>query len=98
MAARIIFWLLLIGAFAFALMGGEYSTVDLWHQRQFKQRLAAETDSLSREVDSLRREAKAVLTDRATQERIAREQYGMVRGDKEILYRLSTPDSAKASH
>ena len=98
MAARIIFWLLLIGAFAFALMGGEYSTVDLWHQRQFKQRLAAETDSLSREVDSLRREAKAVLTDRATQERIAREQYGMVRGDKEILYRLSMPDSSKVSH
>ena len=98
MAARIIFWLLLIGAFAFALMGGEYSTLDLWHQRQFKQRLAAETDSLSRDVDSLRREAKAVLTDRATQERIAREQYGMVRGDKEILYRLSMPDSSKVSH
>jgi len=80
----------------FALMGGEYSTVDLWHQRQFKQRLAAQTDSLAREVDSLRREAKAVLTDRATQERIAREQYGMVRGDKEILYRLSVPDKSKA--
>ena len=95
MAARIIFWLLVIGAFAFALMGGEYSTVDLWHQRQFKQRLAAQTDSLAREVDSLRREAKAVLTDRATQERIAREQYGMVRGDKEILYRLSVPDKSK---
>lgn len=90
MAARIIFWLLLLGAIAFALQGGEYSTVDLWRQRQFKQRLAAETDSLAREVDSLRREAKAVLTDRATQERIAREQYGMVRGDKEILYRLGT--------
>jgi cell division protein FtsB len=96
MAARIIFWLLLIGAVVFALMGGEYSTVDLWHQRQFKQRLAAQTDSLAREVDSLRREAKAVLTDRATQERIAREQYGMVRGDKEILYRLSVPDKSKA--
>jgi cell division protein FtsB len=96
MAARIIFWLLLIGAVVFALMGGEYSTVDLWHQRQFKQRLAAQTDSLAREVDSLRRETKAVLTDRATQERIAREQYGMVRGDKEILYRLSVPDKSKA--
>ena len=90
MAARRTFWLLLLGAIAFALQGGEYSTVDLWRQRQFKQRLAAETDSLAREVDSLRREAKAVLTDRATQERIAREQYGMVRGDKEILYRLGT--------
>jgi cell division protein FtsB len=97
MVARIIFWLLLTGAFAFALMGGEYSTVDLWTQRKFKQRLAAETDSLQREVDSLRREAKAVLTDRATQERIAREQYGMVRGDKEILYRMGKPgDSAPA--
>jgi cell division protein FtsB len=91
MAARIIFWILIIGALAFAVQGGEYSSVDLWRQRQFKQRLAAQTDSLSREVDSLRREVKAVLTDRATQERIAREQYGMVRGDKEILYRLGTP-------
>ena len=95
MAGRIIFWLLLIGAVAFALQGGEYSTLDLLHQRQIKQRLASETDSLEREVDSLRREAKAVLTDRATQERIAREQYGMVRGDKEVLYRFAKPsDSA----
>ena len=95
MAGRIIFWLLLIGAVAFALQGGEYSTLDLLHQRQFKQRLAGETDSLEREVDSLRREAKAVLTDRATQEKIAREQYGMVRGDKEVLYRFAKPsDSA----
>ena len=92
MAARILFWLLLLGAIAFALQGGEYSTVDLWRQRQFKQRLAGQTDSLAHEVDSLRREAKAVLTDRATQERIAREQYGMVRGDKEILYRLGTTE------
>ena len=97
MAARIVFWLLVTGAIAFALQGGEYSTVDLWRQRQFKQRFAAETDSLAREVDSLRREAKAVLADRSTQERIAREQYGMVRGDKEILYRLSGPDQSEAS-
>lgn len=79
-----------MGAIAFALQGGEYSSVDLWKQRKFKQKLISETDSLQREVDSLRREAHAVLTDPATQERIAREQYGMVRGDKEILYRLGT--------
>lgn len=90
MAAKIVFWLLVIGALAFSLQGGEYSSIDLWRQRQIKQKLQAETDSLSREVDSLRREAHSVLTDRATQERIAREQYGMVRGDKEILYRLGT--------
>jgi cell division protein FtsB len=88
-AGRIIFWLLVVGAIAFALQGGEYSSVDLWRQRQFKQRLAQETDSLARVVDSLKKEAHAVLTDRATQERIAREQYGMVRGDKEIMYRIA---------
>ena len=90
MAGRIIFWLLAAGAIAFALLGGEYSTMDLWRQREIKQKLVAETDSLAREVDSLREEARAVLTDRATQERIAREQFGMVRGDKEILYRIGS--------
>jgi cell division protein FtsB len=90
MAGKVIFWILVLGAIAFALQGGEYSSVDLWRQREIKQKLQAETDSLSREVDSLRREARAVLNDRATQERIAREQYGMVRGEKEILYRLGT--------
>lgn len=92
---RLVFWILAIGAAAFALQGGEYSTADLWKQRKLKQRLTMETDSLQRDVDSLRREAHAVLTDPATQERIAREQYGMVRGNKEILYRLGSPgDSA----
>ena len=90
MAGKVVFWLLVVGAIAFALQGGEYSSIDLWRQREMKQKLQAETDSLEREVDSLRREAHAVRNDRATQERIAREQYGMVRGDKEILYRLGT--------
>ena len=53
-----------------------------------KTELIAQTDSLTRVVDSLRKVAKAVETDQATQERIAREEFGMVRGDKEILYRL----------
>ena len=88
MAGRIIFWLLVIGGVVFAVQGGEYSTRDLWRQRQMKQRLVTETDSLSRVVDSLKKEADAVQNDRATQERIAREQYGMVKGDREILYRF----------
>ena len=33
--------------------------------------------------------------DSATQERIAREEFGMVRGNKEILYRFAEPDSAR---
>ena len=88
---RLIVWLLVIAALAFAIQGGEYSTMDLWRQRKYKLRLVRETDSLSRVVDSLKREAHAVLTDPVTQERIAREQFGMVRGNREIIYRLGTP-------
>ena len=65
------------GAVLFAFQGGEYSTMDLWRQRQRKFRLQAETDSLVRELDSLRQVVKAVQTDRSTQERIAREEFGM---------------------
>ena len=39
-------------------------------------------------VDSLGRFLRLVKSDSATQERIAREEFGMVRGDKEILYRF----------
>ena len=90
MAGRIIFWLAILGAIAFAIQGGEYSTLDLWRQRQTKLRLTAQTDSLTRQVDSLKKQAELIRTDRATQERIAREQFGMVRGDREILYRLDS--------
>jgi len=86
--ARLIWAAIIIGGLVFAVQGGEYSSLDLWRQRERKARLQAETDSLQREVDSLRRAARAIATDRATQERIAREEFGMVRGDKEILYRI----------
>jgi cell division protein FtsB len=39
---------------------------------------------------------KAILTDPAVQERIAREEFGMVRGDKELLYRFTTADSTRS--
>ena len=95
MAGKLILWLVIAAALVFALQGGEYSTRDLWRQRQFKLRLIAETDSLQKHVDSLKRAAELIRTDRATQERIAREQFGMVRGDKEILYRFGdSGDSA----
>ena len=98
MIQRIIFAFLILGGLVFAIQGGEYSTIDLWRQRQRAKTLAVQTDSLAREVDSLRKIAKAIQTDPATQERIAREEFGMVRGNKEILYRLSEPgDSVAAS-
>ena len=94
MSRRIILWIVIAAAILFAIQGGEYSTLDLWRQRQFKERLTIETDSLARQVDSLKREAALIRTDRATQERIAREVFGMVRGEKEILYRIGSRDSS----
>ena len=58
-------------------------------------RLTTSIDSLQHVVDSLKQYADKVQHDPATQERIAREVFGMVRGNKELLYRFTTPaDSA----
>ena len=85
------------GGVLFALQGGEYGTWDLIQQRTRKERLLAQIDTLQHQIDSLERVKKAVETDPATQERIAREQFGMVRGDKEMLYRFAEPaDSTHA--
>ena len=82
------------GAFAvlaFAVQGGEFGTTDLFSQRSRKRALEHDIDSLRKAVDSLTALRKSILTDRAVQERIAREEFGMVRGDKEILYRFAEP-------
>ena len=57
-------------------------------QHQREQRLEVAIDSLHRQVDSLTRLVHAIETDPATQERIAREEFGMVRGH-ELLYRFA---------
>jgi cell division protein FtsB len=90
---RIIWILLGLVALYFALQGGEYSTRDLYVLRVRRQLVESDVDSLQREVDSLARFLRAVKTDSATQERIAREEFGMVRGEKEMLYRFG--DSAR---
>jgi cell division protein FtsB len=85
---RIIWWALIALAAFFAIQGGEYSTRDLFVLRRRHAALTQEVDSLQRQVDSLARFLKLVKGDSATQERIAREEFGMVRGEKEILYRF----------
>ncbi len=80
-------------ALTFAVQGGEYSTVDLFRQRRQAIELRAAVDSLQRVVDSLGRYRDRVLHDPKLQERIGREEFGWVRGDKELLYRFDTPDS-----
>ena len=84
---------LVAGAIAFAVEGGEYGTSDLLEQRTREQRLRRELDSLSRVVDSLARYRRRVETDPKLQERIAREEFGFVRGNKELLYRFAEPET-----
>ena len=80
----------------FAIEGGEYGTSDLLLQGRRERALVQETDSLQRVVDSLTAYRKAVQTDPAVQERIAREEFGMVRGDRELLYRFTEDQPARA--
>jgi cell division protein FtsB len=70
----------------FTIEGGEYGTRDLWTQKGRKAKLDAEVAQLRLDVDSLRAEYKVLTTDNARLERIAREEFGMVRGGKELLY------------
>ena len=88
---RVVLALLALAVVAFAVEGGEYGTTDLVRQWMRKRQLVATIDTLQRQVDSLTRVKQAILTDPAVQERIAREEFGMVRGDKEILYRFAEP-------
>jgi cell division protein FtsB len=85
---RFVWWALALFALYFAVQGGEYSTRDLVVLRSRTGTLTREVDSLQHQVDSLGRYLRMVKSDSATQERIAREEFGMVRGDKEILYRF----------
>ena len=85
---RYVWWALIAVAVYFAVQGGEYSTKDLYVLHRREGSLTRRVDSLQHQVDSLGRFLKLVQSDSATMERIAREEVGMVRGDKEILYRF----------
>jgi cell division protein FtsB len=85
-----------LGAVAFAIEGGEFGTTDVVLQSGRRQRLQAEVDGLRAEVESLKAEVKSVNTDDARLERIAREQFGMVKGDKEVLYWTARGSSTPA--
>ena len=93
---RLLLALVLLAAIVFAIQGGEYGTTDLLTLRDRRARLVRRIDSLEKTVDSLEKYRRAVASDPRIQERIAREEFGMVRGDRELLYRFAEPrDSAK---
>ncbi len=80
-------WLVLLLAAVFAVQGGEHSTWSWYRLRKAERSERVRIDELERMVDSLTRMAQAIEHDSATQERLARESYGMIR-DGEFLYRL----------
>jgi cell division protein FtsB len=88
---RVVLGAIALGIVIFAIQGGEYGTWDLVSQRSKRARLEARIDSLTRLVDSLERRKRAIRMDAAEQERIAREEFGMVKGEKELLYRFAEP-------
>jgi cell division protein FtsB len=94
---RLIWAALGLGAGVFAVQGGEYGTADLLRQRARKRAVVAEIDTLARQVDSLQRLKRRLVSDAALQERVAREEYGMVRGEKELLYWLTEPPARRDS-
>ena len=90
-ATRAVLALAAIGVVYFAVQGGEWGTFDLVRQRTRLARVHHELDSLKHELDSLKKYKAMVESDPVTQERIAREEFGMVKGNKELLYRFTEP-------
>src|SRR5262249_51490042 len=84
---------LIVGGLALVFAGeaGEYSTWDWWQVHRQEREERATVATLSKTVDSLTQVLHLVETDPATQERIAREQFGMLRKG-EFLYRI-VPDT-----
>jgi cell division protein FtsB len=79
-------------ALYFAIQGGEYGTTDLLQLRDEEAQERAEVTRLQYVVDSLEGAAKAIEKDPRTQERVARESFGMIRKG-EFLFRLVPGDS-----
>jgi len=83
-------WLVVaVVAIVFAVEGGEFGTLDLFRNRRDMTRLQYANDSLQRVLSKLRAYKDSLERDPSVQERIAREQFGMVRGDKELIYRFT---------
>ena len=78
----------------FAIQGGEYGTTDLLQLRREVRQEEALVARLNVVVDSLRQAAKAIQQDARTQERVAREAFGMIRKG-EHLFRIVPGDTAR---
>ncbi len=94
-ARRVLLVAGVLAVLAFAIEGGEYGTRDLLARTDRRATLEREVARLQRVVDSLTAEKRAVEQDPVVLERIAREEYGMVKGDRELLYRFADEGDAR---
>jgi cell division protein FtsB len=81
-------------ALYFAIQGGEYGTT---HLLQLREEVRQEEELVARlkvVVDSLQKAAKAIQQDPRTQERVAREAFGMIRKG-EHLFRIVPGDTGR---
>jgi cell division protein FtsB len=76
-----------IALLALAAWGGEYGTADWFTIRRQVADERARVAALRTELDSLAKLAHDLETNPTVQERVAREQFGMIR-DGEVLYRV----------
>ena len=76
-----------IALLTLAAWGGEYSSADWITIRRQLAEERTKVAALRIEIDSLAKLAHDLETDPAVQERVAREQFGMIR-DGEVLYRV----------
>jgi len=91
---RLLIGLVVLAMAVFALEGGEYGTTDLLRLKGQVRQEQTSIIRLRHEVDSLSRFERALTTDSATQERVARELFGMIRPG-ELLYQVVPVDSAR---
>ncbi|HSK18138.1 MAG TPA: septum formation initiator family protein [Longimicrobiales bacterium] len=89
-------FVLLAGAAYFAVFGGDYDAFDLRRVRQERALEEQRAREVSAEVEALRARRDSLANDSATIERIAREQYGLIR-DGERLYRFADTASDSLS-
>ncbi len=84
--------LLVVGMVIFAIQGGTFSTWDWLTLKEEARSERTAVEQLKQNIDSLEKVAALVERNPVEQERIAREEFGMIKSG-EFLYRL-VPDSS----
>ncbi|MFL5520112.1 MAG: septum formation initiator family protein [Gemmatimonadales bacterium] len=91
---RIITAVLIAAATVFAFAAGEYGTLDWFELRREEREERVRITELQHQVDSLQKVAAGLEKDPRTQERVAREEFGMIRKGEHV-YRLVPADSQR---